>query len=140
MREVIGSIETWRREGKPVALATNVRRDGVSLRPLGAKMAVTTSLDIAGSVTGGCIEGAVYEEAQAVIRSRIPKLLRYGVPEDERPWEVGLSCGSSLEVFVESLDSPLWEELYWPLKACLDENRLVAMALSLPGKTLDGKC
>ncbi len=139
MREVIANIETWRKEGKAIALATIVRRDGVSLRPLGAKMAVTTTLEIAGSVTGGCIEGAVYEEAQAVIRSCIPKLLRYGVPDDERPWEVGLSCGSSLEVFIESLDSPSWEELYLPLKACLDEKRLVAMTTVIAGEGIGRK-
>jgi len=67
MREVIEKIETWRKEGKTVAVATNVKREGVSLRPLGAKMAMTTTKEIAGSVTGGCIEGAVYEEAQGVI-------------------------------------------------------------------------
>lgn len=139
MREVIASIEAWRKEGKSVALVTNVRRDGVSLRPLGAKMAVTPTLEIAGSVTGGCIEGAVYEEAQKVIHSRIPKLLRYGVPDDERPWEVGLSCGSSLEVFIESLDSPVWEALYSPLKTCLEENRLLAVATVIAGEGVGQK-
>ena len=103
MREVIAEIETWRREGKSVAIATNVRKDGASLRPLGAKMAMTTGGEIAGSVTGGCIESAVYEQAQAIIKSGAPRLLRYGVPSEETPWEIGLSCGSSLEVFIESL-------------------------------------
>ena len=103
MREVIAEIETWRRAGKSVAIATNVKRDGTSLRPLGAKMSMTSGYEIAGSLTGGCIENAVYEQAQAIIKSGAPRLLRYGVPSEETPWEIGLSCGSSLEVFIESL-------------------------------------
>jgi xanthine dehydrogenase accessory factor len=139
MREIISQIESWRREGKPIALATNVRRDGVSLRPLGAKMAVSTSLEIAGSVTGGCIEGAVYEEAQTVIQNRTPKLLSYGVPDEDRPWEIGLSCGSRLEVFVEALHTPQWNAIYPALKRSLDENQLVAVATLIEGNGLGNK-
>jgi xanthine dehydrogenase accessory factor len=139
MREIISEIETWRGEGKLIALATAVKRDGVSLRPLGAKMAVSTSLEIAGSVTGGCIEGAVYEEAQTVIRSRAPKLLSYGVPDEDRPWEIGLSCGSRLEVFIESLHTPQWDALYPALKRSLDENQLVAVATLIEGSGVGNK-
>ncbi len=139
MREVFAEIETWRKEGKSVAIATNVKKDGVLLRPLGAKMAMTTAQDIAGSVTGGCIEGAVYEEAQAVIKSGAPKFLHYGVTSKETPWEVGLSCGGSLDVFVESLDSPQWRALYPMLKTCLDENRLAAVATVITGDGLGNK-
>ncbi len=139
MREVIAEIEAWRRKGKAVALATNVKRDGTSLRPLGAKMAVTTDMEIAGSVTGGCIEGEVYEEAQAVIKSGTPKLLHYGVTSEETPWEIGLGCGSSLEVFVESLDSPHWRALYPALKACLDENQLSAVGTVIAGEGIGNK-
>jgi len=139
MREVFAEIESWRREGKPVAIATNVKKDGVLLRPLGAKMAVTTVQDIAGSVTGGCIEGMVYEEAQAVIKSGAPKFLHYGVTSEETPWEVGLSCGGSLDVFVESLDSPQWRALYPTLKNCLDENRLAAVGTVIAGDGLGNK-
>ena len=67
MREVINEIEGWLNSGKPVAIATNVRKEGSTLRPLGAKMAMNPSNQIAGSVTGGCIEAAVYEEAQGII-------------------------------------------------------------------------
>ena len=139
MREVIAEIEAWRNAGKPIAIATNVKKDGVLLRPLGAKMAVTTFQDIAGSVTGGCIEGAVYEEAQAVIMSGVPKFLHYGVTSEETPWEVGLSCGGSLDVFVESLDSPQWRALYPMLKTCLDENHLAAVATVITGDGLGNK-
>jgi xanthine dehydrogenase accessory factor len=139
MREIIVQVENWRKQGKPVALATNVRRDGVSLRPLGAKMAVSITLEIAGSVTGGCIEGAVYEEAQNVIRSRIPKLLSYNAPDEKRPWEIGLSCGSRLEVFIESLDTPQWSALYPSIQRSLDENRSVAVATLIEGNGLGNK-
>jgi xanthine dehydrogenase accessory factor len=139
MREIIAQIEDWRQQGKPIALATNVKRDGVSLRPLGAKMAVSTSLEIAGSVTGGCIEGAVYEEAQTVIRNRVPKLLSYGVPDEDRPWEISLSCGSRLEVFIEPLHTPQWKTLYPYLKRSLDENQLVAVATLIEGNGLGNK-
>jgi xanthine dehydrogenase accessory factor len=139
MREVIEEIETWRRAGKRVAIAMNVKRDGTSLRPLGAKMALTADMEIAGSLTGGCIEGAVYEEAQTVLREGAPKLIRYGVPDDERPWEIGLSCGSSLEVFIESLDSPGWRALYSALKTCLDEHQLTAVATVIAGEGLGNK-
>lgn len=139
MRDVIHEINSWRGQGKPVAIAANVRRDGTSMRPLGSKMAVTDSLDIAGSLTGGCIENAVYEEAQSVLKSGVPKLLRYGVVNEERPWEIGLICGSSLEVFVESLDSPQWRAIYPALQACLAERRPVAVATIIAGSGVGNK-
>jgi xanthine dehydrogenase accessory factor len=139
MREIFAEIETWRKEGKPVAIATNVKKDGVLLRPLGAKMAMTMSQEIAGSVTGGCIEGVVYEEAQTVIKSGAPKLLHYGITNEETPWEVGLSCGGALDVFIESLDSPQWRALYATLKTCLDEHQSVAVATVIAGDGLGNK-
>ncbi len=153
MREILSEIEAWRKEGKQVAIATNVKRDGSSLRPLGAKMAMTPAQpdpggthrasgvipEIAGSVTGGCIEGVVYEEAQAVIKNGIPKLLHYGVTSEETPWEVGLSCGGSLDVFVETMDSPAWREIAPALKTCLEENQLAAVATVISGPGLGSK-
>jgi xanthine dehydrogenase accessory factor len=139
MREVIVEVETWREEGKPVAIATNVKKEGSSLRPLGAKMAMTTEQKIAGSVTGGCIEGAVYEEAMRVIQSGQPTLLHYGVPGEESPWEIGLSCGGSLDVFVETLDSPAWRNIYPALKKSLEENQFVAVATVIAGHGLGNK-
>jgi xanthine dehydrogenase accessory factor len=144
MREVIVEIEAWKNEGKTVAIATNVKRDGSSLRPLGAKMAMPQGssgigAEIAGSVTGGCIEGVVYEEAQAVIKSGQPKLLHYGVTSEESPWEVGLSCGGSLDVFVESMDSPAWREIYPALKNCLATSQLAAVATIISGPGLGKK-
>jgi xanthine dehydrogenase accessory factor len=139
MREVLANIKAWRKEGKAIALATNVKKDGPSLRPLGAKMAVTTSQDIAGSVTGGCIEGAVYEAAQEVIRTGRPQLLHYGMLHEDRPWEEGLTCGTSLDVFVESLESPAWRTIYPALKNCLEQNQLAAVATVIGGPGLGKK-
>ena len=103
MRDVLPTIERWRANGEDVALATVVKAMGSSPRQLGAKMAVTRSGDMVGSVSGGCVEGAVFEEAQKVLKTRRPKLVRYGVA-DELAWEVGLACGGVIEVFIEPLD------------------------------------
>ena len=86
MREISEEIKKWKQQGKPVAVATIVKANGSPMRPLGSKMAVTPDQQIAGSVTGGCIEGAVYEEAQQVLQSGKPRIVRYGVASDERPW------------------------------------------------------
>ncbi len=103
MRDVLPTIERWRANGEDVALATVVKAMGSSPRQLGAKMAVTRSGDMVGSVSGGCVEGAVFEEAQKVLKTRRAKLVRYGVA-DELAWEVGLACGGVIEVFIEPLD------------------------------------
>jgi len=139
MREVIAEIEAWRKEGRSIAIATNVKRDGASLRPLGAKMAMADGYRISGSVTGGCIEGVVYEEGMRVLQSDQPRLLHYGVAGDQTPWEVGLSCGNSLDVFVETLDSPAWREIYPTLKKCLEEGQFVSVVTVIAGQGLGNK-
>jgi xanthine dehydrogenase accessory factor len=139
MREVIAEIENWQKAGKPVGIATNVKRNGMSLRPLGAKMAMTDQMDIAGSVTGGCIEGTVYDEAQKVIRSHQPCLLHYGVTGDEKPWDIGLSCGTSLDVFVEDLNSAAWKALFPAVQEAFQKNQLAAVATVICGAGLGNK-
>ncbi len=139
MREVFAEIEAWRKENKSVAIATNVKKDGASLRPLGAKMAMTTAQEIAGSVTGGCIEGVVYEEAQAVMKSGAPKLMHFGLVHEDMPWEIGLTCGSSLEVFIETMDSEAWREIYPALKICIEKNELAVVATVIAGSGLGKK-
>ena len=79
------------------------RVEGSAPRPVGATMAVSSGGELAGSVSGGCVEGAVFEEAQEVLKSGEPKLLRFGIT-DEMAWDVGLACGGTIEVFVEPLD------------------------------------
>lgn len=102
MREVLDELEQWTREGEEIALATVVETWGSSPRPLGSKMVVTRSGKMAGSVSNGCIEGAVFEEAQKVLKSGKPKLAAFGVA-DEVAFEVGLACGGHIEVFVQPL-------------------------------------
>ena len=103
MREVRDRIATWQEQGLRVALATVVKTWGSAPRPLGAKMAIAENGDMVGSVSGGCVEAAVLEEAAAVLGSQKPKLLRFGVTNDEA-WAVGLSCGGKIEVYLEPLE------------------------------------
>ena len=100
MKELLPEIEAWRQSGDKVAIATVVKVEGSAPRPVGATMAVSSGGDLAGSVSGGCVETAVFEEAQEVLKSGTPKLIRYGIT-DEMAWDVGLACGGTIEVFVE---------------------------------------
>jgi xanthine/CO dehydrogenase XdhC/CoxF family maturation factor len=100
MRDLISTIEAWRNRGDNVALATVVKTGGSTPRPIGAKMIVNSRGEFAGSVSGGCVEGAVIEEALRVMKSGKPKLVQYGIA-DETAWDVGLSCGGVIQVFVE---------------------------------------
>lgn len=103
MRDILPRIHEWRRQGKRVALATVVKVWGSAPRPLGSKMAVTDAGDMAGSVSGGCVEGAVLAESATVLADGKAKLVSYGV-SDETAWSVGLSCGGTIEIFIESLE------------------------------------
>jgi xanthine/CO dehydrogenase XdhC/CoxF family maturation factor len=105
MKELLPQIEQWRAGGDKVAIATVVKVEGSAPRPVGATLAVSSGGDLAGSVSGGCVETAVFEEAQGVLRTGEPKLLRYGIT-DEMAWDVGLACGGTIEVFVEPVDDP----------------------------------
>ena len=105
MSDVLDVIDTavgWVREGEQVALATVTETWGSSPRPPGSQLAVTASGRMAGSVSGGCIEGAVADAAAQTMQDGVPQLLDFGVT-DERAWEVGLACGGKLKVFVERL-------------------------------------
>ena len=102
MRELLDDIDRWQREGKRVAVARVVDILGSGPREPGAAMAVSDRGEVAGSVSGGCVEGAVVTEALDVIESGKPKLLEFGVA-DETAWNVGLSCGGTIRVFVEKV-------------------------------------
>jgi xanthine/CO dehydrogenase XdhC/CoxF family maturation factor len=103
MSEWLPEIDRWKSEGKRVAIATVVNALGSAPRPVGARMAVSDAGDLAGSVSGGCVESAVAEEAAEVLRTGTPKLVRYGIT-DEMAWDVGLACGGTIDVFVEAED------------------------------------
>jgi xanthine/CO dehydrogenase XdhC/CoxF family maturation factor len=103
MKEILDDVERWRARGEKVAIATVVATRRSAPRPVGAKLAVSESGELAGSVSGGCVEGDVFEHAREVLRTGEPKLLSYGI-EDEEAWNVGLPCGGEIDVFVEPLD------------------------------------
>ena len=100
--DILATAAAWRAAGERVALATVVETWGSSPRPAGSRLAVTASGKLAGSVSGGCIEGAVADAAKQTMASGTPQVLDFGV-SDERAWEVGLACGGRLTVFVERL-------------------------------------
>src|SRR5881397_4239850 len=102
MRELLSELNEWTRSGEDIAIATVVETWGSSPRPLGSKMLVTRSGKMAGSVSNGCIERAVFDEAQKVLKSRQPKVAAFGVADDVA-FEVGLACGGHIEVFIQPL-------------------------------------
>jgi xanthine/CO dehydrogenase XdhC/CoxF family maturation factor len=103
MKEILGDIARWRAKGEKVAIATVVATRKSAPRPVGAKLAVSEGGELAGSVSGGCVESDVYECARKVLETGEPQLLSYGIA-DETAWEVGLPCGGEIDVFVERLE------------------------------------
>ncbi len=101
--DILKAAESWRRGGKGVALATVVETWGSAPRPVGANLAIDEAGNFLGSVSGGCVEGAVVAEALDVIESGQPKLLEFGVA-DETAWKVGLSCGGTIRVYLEKVE------------------------------------
>jgi xanthine/CO dehydrogenase XdhC/CoxF family maturation factor len=100
MREVLNAIDEWKAEGHQVAIATVTKVKGSAPRPPGAKMAISDDGRWLGSVSGGCVEAAVLEEAAKVLAGDPPKLVTYGIT-DEMVWSVGLACGGIIDVFIE---------------------------------------
>ncbi len=103
MRRFTEEIEEWKSQGFGVALATVVKVWGSAPRPLGSKMAIRDDGQVIGSVSGGCVEAAVCQEAESVLASGEARLVSYGVG-DEEAWSLGLSCGGEIEVFIERMD------------------------------------
>lgn len=100
--DVLEQAAAWRRQGRQVALATVVSTWGSAPRRPGSQLAVDAGGAMVGSVSGGCVEGAVIAEAREVIAEGRPRLLEFGVSNDEA-WEVGLACGGTIEIFVERI-------------------------------------
>lgn len=101
--DILTQAAAWRDAGKPVALATVVETWGSAPRPVGSQLAVTSDGAFLGSVSGGCIEGAVIHAAQDVMAEGRPRMLDFGVT-NEQAWEVGLACGGKIKVYVERLN------------------------------------
>lgn len=128
MRDVLPAIDRWLSEGKTVALATVIQTWGSGPRGVGAKMASTEAAEIAGSVSGGCVESAVVAQAREVLQTGRPRLLHFGVADDTA-WSVGLACGGTIEVFVERLDP----QFYADLRKAIEEERPVATVTVVSG-------
>lgn len=103
MREIVDEVERWREGGEKVVVATVVATRRSAPRPVGTSLAVSESGKICGSVSGGCVESDVFENAMDVMRTGEPKLLTYGIT-DESAWSVGLPCGGEIDVFVEPVE------------------------------------
>lgn len=103
MKEILPEIEEWKKGGEQVVVATVVATRRSAPRPIGASLAISESGEMCGSVSGGCVESDVFENAQEVFETGEPKLLSYGISDDVA-WSVGLPCGGEIDVFVEKLD------------------------------------
>jgi len=104
MKEILDDIERWRGAGKRVALARVVDIEGSGPRDPGAAMAVSEDAEVAGSVSGGCVEGAVVTEALQVLDAGGPgRVVTFGYSDDEA-FAVGLTCGGTIHLFIEPLD------------------------------------
>ena len=100
MKDVLADVDAWVARGDDVAIATVVGVKRSAPRPPGAKMAVNARGEVSGAVSGGCVEGAVVEAAEDVLRGGEPRLLHFGIADSEA-WDVGLPCGGEIDVFVE---------------------------------------
>jgi xanthine dehydrogenase accessory factor len=125
MREIAGDLRRWRERGDGwVVLATVVATRGSSPRPVGSKLAISERGELAGSVSGGCVEGEVVEEAQALQAGGEPKLLSFGI-SDEQAWSVGLPCGGEIDVYVARTP---WEEVE-PVLDAIERGERISVTL-----------
>ncbi|MFC9353357.1 XdhC family protein [Arthrobacter sp. NPDC057013] len=131
MRDILEDIASWHRDGRRFAVATVVRTWNSSPRPAGASMAVAEIGEVIGSVSGGCVEGAVYEVAREVLETGVPQLVRYGV-SDDNAFAAGLTCGGILELLVQVADSTAFPDLGKVMEA-VAARRPVAIATIIVG-------
>jgi xanthine dehydrogenase accessory factor len=131
MKDVLGTLERWTAEGRRFATATVVKTERSAPRGPGAVLAVSEQGEVAGSVTGGCVEPAVYDEAQAVLAGGPPRLVSYGIA-DEEAFEVGLPCGGTVHIFLAMTESDLVEQLGRAIR----EEKPVALAMEIAGSEI----
>jgi xanthine dehydrogenase accessory factor len=103
VKEILPEVEAWREAGEKVVVATVVGTRRSAPRPVGTSLAVSESGKMCGSVSGGCVESDVFDNAMEVMRTGEPKLLHYGI-SDDLAWSVGLPCGGEIDVFVEAVE------------------------------------
>jgi xanthine dehydrogenase accessory factor len=136
MRDILDDIAPWYRDRRRFAVATVVRTWSSSPRPIGASMAVAETGEVIGSVSGGCVEGAVYEVAREVLETGAPRLVRYGV-SDDNAFSAGLTCGGTLELFVQVVDAATFPDL-GPVIDAVRDRRPVAVVTVVGGTTCAG--
>lgn len=129
MRDIINEIAVWFEAGQRFALATVTRTWSSSPRPIGAAMAVSTAGEVTGSVSGGCVEGALYEDCQEVLGTGNPKRVTYGVSDDEA-FGVGLTCGGIIEVFVQVVDPASFPD-FMTVRSAIENDRPIGVATLL---------
>jgi len=122
MRDILQDLERWLQADQSVAIGTVIQTWGSTPRRVGSKMGITAAGEICGSVSGGCVEGAVVEAGLDVLETGLPQLLHFGVA-DELAWEVGLACGGTIDIFVNPLDRTWFGSL---AEAIHDERPVVA--------------
>jgi len=103
VKEILDEVDAWREAGEKVVVATVVATRRSAPRPVGTSLAISESGKMCGSVSGGCVESDVFENAQEVLATGEPKLLTYGITDD-LAWSVGLPCGGEIDVFVEAVE------------------------------------
>lgn len=135
MAEWLPEIDAWRTQGIPVAIATVTKVDGSAPRPVGARLVVNADGEMAGSVSGGCVENAVIYTALEVITSGKPVLEHYGI-SDDMAWNVGLSCGGAIDVFIEPLGSLDADTAYDQVRQYVAAREEVALATVIRGASL----
>jgi xanthine dehydrogenase accessory factor len=138
VKELLGDLDRWRTRGERIALARVVATRRSAPRPVGSKLAISESGDLAGSVSGGCVENEVYEAAQDVLRGGEPRLLTYGI-SDDLALSVGLPCGGEIDVWVDEPDPALLERL---AEIVRDDRRAVVLTDLADGSqrlVLDGE-
>jgi xanthine dehydrogenase accessory factor len=134
VKDVLDTLERWSGEGLRVATATVVSTERSAPRDPGAVLAVSEKGEVVGSVTGGCVEPAVYEEARAVLAGGPPRLVKYGIADDEA-FEVGLPCGGTVHIFVDALDPTLVA----PMAEAIQNEQPVALAVRVNGPRIGEK-
>jgi xanthine dehydrogenase accessory factor len=126
MKEILTTLKEWTKSNQPFATATVIQTWGSSPRPVGSIMLIAEDGSMAGSVSGGCVEGAIFKSAIPLLESGGGKLLRYGVTDDEA-WAVGLSCGGSIEVYAERFmafdERPEEQQVWQTLHTALEQNK-----------------
>ena len=137
MKELISTIKKWQQAGRGFKIARVIQTWGSSPRPVGSIMLISDDLEMIGSVSGGCVEGAVLKEAQS-LEDGASKILDYGV-SDEEAWAVGLTCGGKLKVYLQSWESTTENEWSKTLSSLLEMKQACALISRLPstGHNLD---